>query len=156
AIPVLAQGTQPVPQPPSPLELVRGIREAGMPDLALEYLRDIENKPLSDNDKQAILLERARCLLDTADAEPDEGTRASMIGEAKEAFNEFLVKHANHPRASEASLALARLTSLEAKAQLNRARRMDIPPPPAADASDKAEKERERDAAIDKQRNEAK
>ncbi len=132
-------------QPPSPLELVQGIREADMPDLALEYLKEIEKKPLSPADKQAVPLERAKCLLDSAEDEPDEGTRTSMIGEAKEGFNTFLATAANHPRASEASLALARLTSVEAKAQLNRARRMDVPP-----ADDPGH-----DAAIAKQRAEA-
>ncbi len=142
--PLLAQGTQPPPL--SPLDLVRGLREAGMVDLAIEYLREIENQPLSDNDKKAIPLERARCLLDAADDEPDEGTRTSMIGEARDAFNEFLVKNPNHPRASEASLAVARLISVEAKAQLNRARRMEVPPKEDAGNA----------AAVAKQRDEAK
>ena len=123
--PLLAQGTQPPPL--SPLDLVRGLREAGMGDLAIEYLREIEKQPLSDSDKKALALERARCLLDAADQEPDEGTRLSMLGEAKEAFNEFLIQNPNHPRVAEASLAVARLISVEAKAQLNRARRMDVP-----------------------------
>ena len=79
-----------------------------------------------------------------------------MIGEAKEAFNDFLTKYPGHPRASEASLAIARLTSIEAKAQLNRAHRMEVPPAPAGDAPDRGEKERERDAALAKQRDEAK
>src|SRR5580704_15849316 len=56
-------------QAPSPLDLVRGIREAGMPDLALEYLKEIENSPMSEEDKKAIFLERAKCLLDSAEDE---------------------------------------------------------------------------------------
>lgn len=141
-------------QPPSPLELVRGVREAGMPDLALEYLRDIEKDAegkfkgrLTAGDKAAIPLERARCLLDAAADEPDEGTRTSLIGEAKEGFSNFLALHGGHPRASEASLALAKLTALEAKAQLNRARRMDIPDtvePGHEEALDRQRKEAER------------
>jgi tetratricopeptide (TPR) repeat protein len=113
-------------QAPSPLDLVRGMREAGMSDLAMEYLKEIENKPISENDKKAISLERARCLLDLAEVEPDESTRTSMIGEAKEGFSDFLLKNPSHPRASEASIALARLTSIEAKSQLNRARRIEV------------------------------
>jgi hypothetical protein len=114
-------------QPPSPLELVAGIREAGSPDLALEYLKEIEPK-LGQQAKILVPLERAKCLLDAAEEESDEGTRTTMVNEAKAGFNSFLTTSANHPRASEASLALARLTSIEAKAQLNRARRMDVPP----------------------------
>ena len=156
---LLAQGAPQKPaaeEAPSPLELVRGLREAGMSDLALEYLREIESKTLNENDRKSIPLERARCMLEAAEVEPDEGTRTSMIAEAKEAFADFLAKNANHPRASEAILAIARLTSIEAKAQLNRARRMDIPPPPPADAADRAAKEKEVEAALARQRDEAK
>jgi hypothetical protein len=124
---VLAAGPAAAQQPASPLELVRGLRAAGMPDLALEYLRESENKPMPENDRKAIPLERARCLLETAEEEADEGTRTSMIGEAKEAFNDFILHNPTHPRAAEASLSLARLTSVEARAQLNRARRMELP-----------------------------
>src|SRR5580698_8996488 len=113
-------------QAPSPLDLARGIREAGMPDLALEYLKDLENAPLSEGDKQAISLERAKCNLDAAEDEPDEGTRTSMVGEAKDGFREFLSKYPSHPRAAEASIALARLTSIDAKTQLNKARRIEV------------------------------
>ncbi len=124
---VLAASGPAAAQAPSPLELVRGLRESGMPDLALDYLKEIEGK-LTDTDKAAVPLERAKCLLESAEVEPDEGTRTSMVGEAKEGFNTFLASSANHPRASEASLALARLASIEAKAQLNRGRRMEVPP----------------------------
>jgi hypothetical protein len=113
-------------QAPSPLELARGIREAGMPDLALEYLKEIENSPLSDDDKKAIPLERAKCQLDSAEDEPDEGTRTSMVGEAKDGFRDFLNRNPNHPRAAEASIALAKLTSIDAKIQLNRAKRIEV------------------------------
>lgn len=124
---ILLASTGPVSaQPPSPLELVRGIREAGMPDLALEYLKEIENQPMSENDKKAIGLERAKCLLDSAESEPDEGTRTSMVGEAKERLNEFVNKNPTHPRVAEASIALARLISIDAKTQLNRAKRIEV------------------------------
>ena len=93
-------------QAPSPLDLVPGIREAGFPDLALEYLKEVEPR-LSAAEKAMLPLERAKCLLESAEDEPDEGTRTSMVGEAKVAFDNFLATSANHPRASEASLALA-------------------------------------------------
>lgn len=150
---VLALAGPAAAQAPSPLELAAGIREAGLPDLALEYLKEIEPK-LSPAEKAAVPLERAKCLLDAADEEPDEGTRTSMVNEAKEGFNTFLATNATHPRASEAALALARLVSIEAKAQLNRARRLEIPPVPE-EGPDKAEKERERDDAIAKRAAEA-
>ena len=126
-----------------------------MADLAVEYLRELEGKPLSPADRASLPLERARCLLDAAEDEAEEGTRSSLIGEAKEAFSDFIAKNPGHPRAAEASLAIARLISIEARAQLNRARRMEIPPVPTNDDPARGEKEKERDAAIARQREEA-
>ena len=131
-----AQPPEGAAAPPSPLELARGLREQGMSDLALEYLREIENKPLSPDDKAAITLERAKCQLDSADDEPDEGARAGLVAEAKEGFAAFLAASPNHPRAAEAALALARLTSLDAKAVLSRAKKMDLPDTESPDYED--------------------
>ena len=137
-------------QPPSPLELVRGLRENGQVDLALEYLKELEGRPLAADDKAALPLERAKCLLDASEEEADEGTRLGMVSEAKEGLNGFLIAHPKHPRAVEALLALAKLTALDAKEQLNRARRMEVPP--AGEGKDEGEA---REAAQDKQKVEA-
>jgi hypothetical protein len=134
AAPVSAQ------QPPSPLELVRGLREQGMSDLALELLTDLEGKNLPPEQKAAIPLERAKAQLEAADEEPDEGARSAMIAEAKEGFTAFLRASGDHPRAPEASLALARLISIEAKAQLARAKRLD---PPEGDDEGRAKQKEE-------------
>jgi len=131
-------------QPPSPVELVRGLRENGQTDLALEYIKELERTPLGDEDKAALVLERAKCQLEASEDEPDEGTRLGMIAEAKEALSAFLVKYPKHPRAVEALLAQAKLLTLDAREQLNTARRMDIPEEDAA-----------RDAAQLKQKAEA-
>lgn len=119
-------------QPPSPVELVRGLRENGQTDLALEYIKELERSALGDEDKASLVLERAKCQLEASEDEPDEGTRLGMIAEAKEALNSFLVKHPKHPRAVEALLAQAKLLTLDAREQLNTARRMDIPDEEAA------------------------
>jgi len=122
---------EPLPELPlgvaNPLDLVRGMRDNGLADLALEYLLELEKKTVPTAVKAEIPLERAKCLLEAADDEPDEGTRTSLIGEAKDGFTTFLTGNPTHPRAAEAFLALARLTSLDAKAQLSKARRIDIP-----------------------------
>jgi hypothetical protein len=118
------------PDAPNPLDLARGLREQGMADLALEYLQDLIARPtIPDSVKDQIPLERAKCQLDAAVDEPDEGTRISLIGEAKEGFFTFVrnPKNASHARMPEAFLSLARLTSMDAKAQLGKARRMDVP-----------------------------
>ncbi len=90
-------------QPPGPLELARGLRENGQLDLAVEYLKEIEGKPLSGDDKAALLLERSKCLLEASEEEPDEGTRQGMIAQAKEGLNAFVQNHPKHPRAVEGS-----------------------------------------------------
>ncbi|MBY0513307.1 MAG: hypothetical protein K2P78_05280 [Gemmataceae bacterium] len=122
---------QPAPQPAGPLgplDLVKGLREQGMSDLALEYLKDLETSPaLSPEQKATIPLEKAKCQLEAADDEPDEAARASLVAEATVGFREFLRLNGKHPRAAEASTALARLKSIEAKAQLVKARRIDVP-----------------------------
>lgn len=136
----------PIDGPPSPLELVRGLRQEGLSDLAVELIGELAAKPgVPAAVKAELPLERARCLLDAADDEPDEATRLSLIGEAKDGFATFLKTSASHPRATEAYLALARLTALEAKAQVAKSKRVDIP---EADGPEK-------DAALKKQRDEA-
>lgn len=139
---------------PDPLDLVRGLREQGMSDLALEYLQELEKKPnVSDAIKSQVPLERAKCQLDAAVDEPDEGTRISLIGEAKEGFLTFVrnPKNASHSRMPEAFLSLARLSSLDARSQLAKARRMDVPTLAEdsnnKDAVDEAKKKQKEEAA---------
>jgi hypothetical protein len=117
--------------PPNPFDLARGLREAGMADLALEYLGELSAK--SPPDVMAVLpLERAKCLLELANHETDESVRSGMMSEAKAAFDQFLKTSAKHPRSPEASVALARLLTLEGKSKLNTAKR--IPEKAAAHA----------------------
>lgn len=117
----------PDPGPQSPLDLARGLRDAGMPDLALDYLKELAGKPVADAVQSELPLERAKCLVDAADAEPDEGSKANRVAEAQRAFAAFLQATPDHPRAAEAYLALARLASLEGKSLLAKARRLDLP-----------------------------
>lgn len=137
-------------QPPGPLELVRGLRENGQVELAIEYLKEVEGRPLSDDDKAALLLERAKCLLDASEEEPDEGTRLGMIAHAKEGLGAFVSTYPKHPRAVEGLLSVAKLTSLDAKELLSRARKIDVPP-----AADDPAENRAREQAQQKQAAEA-
>jgi hypothetical protein len=122
-------------EPPSPLDLVRGLREAGMPDLALEYLQEVEKGNPGGELKTTLPLERAKVRLELAQQEEDEGTRDAAIGRAKAEFQAFLAAHAKHPRAPEASLALARVVALEANTKLARVGRLDPAQRPAAAAA---------------------
>src|SRR2546423_11150191 len=105
---------------PTPLDLVRGLREAGMPDLALEYLREIEKDNPSGDVKTLLPLERAKVRLELAQQEEDEGGRESALAAARAEFQAFLAANPKHPRAAEATLALARVLALEAAGKLGR------------------------------------
>lgn len=114
----------------NPLELVRGLREHSMPDLALEYLDILQKDPNTPAAVKALLpLERAKNKLEAAIDESDEGARSTLIGDARISFNAFVNNkaNANHPRLPEAYLALARLSSMDAKAQLAKAIRIHVP-----------------------------
>jgi TolA-binding protein len=118
AIPVVAQ-------PPNPLDLVRGLREHDLADLALEYLQEIEKSNPTGDVKTLLPLERAKTRLALARQEEDEGARDAALTRAKAEFEAFLKDNAKHPRAAEATLALARVVALEATTRLNRAGRLD-------------------------------
>lgn len=111
-------------QAPSPLDLVRGLREAGMPDLALEYLREVERSNPSGEVKTVLPLERAWVQLRLAEDEEDEGAKDAAIAGARAAFDAFLAAHPTHPRAAEASVALARVIALRASTRLGRVGRL--------------------------------
>ena len=109
--------------PPSPTDLARGLRESGMADLALEYLAELAGKVPADVQK-VLPLERAKCRLELASTESDADLRAGLVAEAKAEFDAFVKANPGHPRLPEASVALARLQSLEGKTQLQRARKL--------------------------------
>jgi hypothetical protein len=143
--PAAAEPEPGIDGPPNPLDLVRGLRQEGLSDLAVELIGVLEKKAgVPKAVKDELPLERARCLLEAADDEPDEATRMSLVGEAKDGFATFLKNSPTHPRVTEAYLSLARLTALEAKAQLARARKIDVP----------GEAEANADPALSKQRDE--
>jgi hypothetical protein len=110
---------------PNPFDLVQGLRENGMADLAIEYLEELSKNNPSADMKVVIPLESAKTRLLLAQQESDEAVRDAAIALAKQDFGLFLLDHGKHPRAAEASLALARVLSLQAKTALNRASRME-------------------------------
>jgi len=141
-------------EPPSPFELTQGLRQSGRADLALEYLQEVE-KRLSPQERQALPLERALCLLAEAREQAEEGKRDSLLGEARLHLNQFLNSQSQHPRAVEANLALADVLAVQAQAQLSLGLRIDIPslPPEGSPDYDRIAQERER--ALQQRRKEA-
>lgn len=124
---------------PSPLRLAQGLRDQGLADLAMQYLDGLDPKSLTDADRSAIPLEKAKTKLVMANEETEEAAKAALFAQVKTELNSFLKTPANakHPRRAEANLSLARLTSLEAKALLGRAKRN----------RDKAQQKSEKNAA---------
>ncbi len=109
--------------PTSPSELIRGLREQGLSDLALEYISE-NSKNWSAELNKEVALERAKCLLELANSEVDDGNREVQISTAKQEFQGFLGANPNHPRAPEAAVSLARLLTLQGKGELQKAKRI--------------------------------
>ncbi|HEY8506092.1 MAG TPA: hypothetical protein VIL46_16010, partial [Gemmataceae bacterium] len=108
--------------PPSPLELVRGLRNDGKPDLAMEYLQKVA-PALSAAEKKVLPLEYARTRLDLAAAEGDDAKRKALLRQARGEFEGFLKANAKHRLAPQANVELARLFVLQGQDQLSAARR---------------------------------
>ncbi len=117
ALPVQAQS--------SPTDLARGLRDNGMPDLALEYLDELAKGNPKPDVLAVLPLERARARLELANDEPDRGKRDALIAKARSEFDQFLKANANHPRFAEAAISLARLLSVQAKGMLSEANKID-------------------------------
>lgn len=108
---------------PPHLELVRGLRTQGLPDLALEYLDLLQKN--GDKAIVAVLpLEYARTRLELASLETDEAKRSALINRARGEIDGFLANNANHPMAPFAQVERARLLSLQGKGILTQARRV--------------------------------
>jgi hypothetical protein len=122
AAPSFAQG-------PSQLELVRALRSSGMVDLAIQRLEELKNKPglLTADEAKLIPLEMARIRLEEASRETEDARRASLIGQARISFKEFITANPTHPMAAQANVELARLSSLQAKGLLSKANRIENP-----------------------------
>lgn len=106
------------------IELSRGLRARGMPDLAVEYL--LSRIPRANaNQRPLLTLELANARLDRALIEPNENRRVRQFEEARTAFEQFLRNEPNSPMAPEAALDLARLTALQGKHWYALARRND-------------------------------
>ena len=108
-------------QTADPIDLARGLRENGLPDLALEFLQELSAKRPTPGALAVIPLERARAKLELAAEEADDGKRTALVGEAKADFDRFLAANATHPRRAEAALSLARLVSVQAKGMVSKA-----------------------------------
>ena len=107
----------------NPFELARALRENDQPDLALEHLDDLA-KTLSKESLVTLPIERAKSRIKLAAQEADDLKRDGLVNEAKAELDQFLKANAGHPRAVEATMSLANISSLQGKSQLDRARKL--------------------------------
>ncbi|WP_020475293.1 hypothetical protein [Zavarzinella formosa] len=111
----------------SPFDLVRGLREAGLTDLAYERLNELKAKPgtLSPDEIKTIPLEMARVRLEQAIQETEDGKRAGLLAQAQKEFDDFIKANPTHPKTSQANMEIARLISVNAKGLLSKGRRVE-------------------------------
>jgi tetratricopeptide (TPR) repeat protein len=103
-------------------ELLQGLRDAGMPDLALDYIDEKLAKSADPAVKADLPLERARTQLELAEIETEDGKRDALMSQARKGFTAFMnTAPPDHPRRPEAAISLGRLTSLSARGALARA-----------------------------------
>jgi len=107
------------------LDLIRGLRAAGEPGLAMEYLEKVAAGKPSPELATVLPLERARTRLELALQESEEGKRVSLLAQARSEFDAFLKTNAQHPLAPQANFEIARLIASQAKEQLTRANRQE-------------------------------
>jgi tetratricopeptide (TPR) repeat protein len=116
-------GRVPAEEPPY-LDFVRALRARGMPDLALEYLQKLKEKPPAG--LAAVLpLEVAKTRLELASLKPDPASRAAEQNQARLELERFIKDNAQHPLAADASVEIARIAALQGLAQLSSARRQE-------------------------------
>jgi hypothetical protein len=102
------------------LEFVRELR-ARYPDLALEYLENLRKSNPPPQLAAAIPLELAKVHLDLATGEADPHRRLDLYNKARAEFQQFIDKNPANVLVADAKVDLARVTALQAKAQLSRA-----------------------------------
>jgi len=105
------------------LDLVRGLRKENLPDLAMEYLKQVKASTSDPETLKVLDLEFARTRLDLAANELDEGKRNVLVALAKKELEVFLKSSPDHPLAPQANVELARLLSVQGKSMIRKARR---------------------------------
>ena len=107
------------------LEIIRGLRAQGDPELAIRYIDEHLAGKVPPALAQVIALEKARTNVEIARKENEEGKRLALFASARAEFESFLKANPNHELAPQAGFEIARLIASQGKEQLNRARRLE-------------------------------
>ena len=86
---------------------VASLKEDGLYDLALEYIRLMKDSPLISNAlREELPLKEGELLVDSAQAERDTATKFKQLDQARERFESFIKANPSHPKAADAELQL--------------------------------------------------
>lgn len=125
--------------PPRHQAFIDGLRKEGLPELAVDHLRRLADRPgLSAEDRATIQLELASGQALAADATADLSRREDLLNESRAGLKAFLDANARHPRAADARVQLATIDLREALLRLQQAQL----PANAAQAGQLAEQSR--------------
>jgi hypothetical protein len=111
-------------QEPPHLDLVRGLRERGYHELALEHLQKLQKRtqpPLPKELAEVLPLEIAKSQADVAGREKDTARRDALVQQARQSFQDFVSKNPNHALAGDAQLELGRMIFEQARGKSFRA-----------------------------------
>ena len=93
-----------------------GLRERGLHDMALEYLRAMRNSPLVPAElRPAMPYEEGRILVEIANRERNLTASGQHLDLARDRFNEFIQGNANHPLVPIAEIELGQVLVVQAR-----------------------------------------
>ncbi len=107
------------------LELIRGLRASGEPELALRYIEQRLPKDLPEATRREIALELARVRVDLAQDEPELSKRRVLHAQARAEFEKFLISRPDDPQTAQVRFELARLVAAQGREAMNRSRRLE-------------------------------
>lgn len=84
-------------------DFLKGLRDRGYHDVALDYLQLMEKSPLAPIElKETMLYERGVILIEGSQVQRDQAIRESYLDEAQQLLRQFLEDRAQHPLANAA------------------------------------------------------
>ena len=107
---------------------LQALRDAGLHDMAVEYLQQMETSPLAGEDfRSRVPFELAQTLLRSARETPDNDHRLRQLEQATRHLKEFLTANPEHAEASAARAALRSVGQEKARLAMNAAESADSP-----------------------------
>lgn len=105
-------------------KFLEGLKEQGLFDTALDYLNEMRTSPLlTDEQKQELLFEEGRLLVDTARAENDMAAKTKLLDQARDRFTAFIKANPSHPKSAVAETELGNVLVERGRSFLEQASR---------------------------------